>query len=120
MEKSTVRQIRDIQQQADALLTGPANEQALLEFAKYHTELKTFLAESLEPGFALDHVSTIPDFHPENISNSGKKAAGLIGLVIGGLWGGALVKHSQLQNALNEIREIQGKYASLEFLMRND
>jgi len=55
-----LRQIKDIQVQADRLIKGQADLVEIENFAKYSYELKTYLINNIKDDFMLKYVNEIP------------------------------------------------------------
>ncbi len=115
-----LRQVRDIQTMAQSLIAGKPSTEYFITFARYNRELKAHLTKVLEPGFARDHLTTIPDFeaNAETKTSRGVSIA-LAALGAVGIAPAFLVQSAQQKEMLDVVREIQGKYASMEFLMGN-
>ena len=113
-----LRQVRDIQAMAQGLIAGKPTAEDFSTFSRYNQELKEHLAKVLEPGFARDHLNSIPDLEADvdtKVSRGVSIALAALGAV--GIAPAFLVQSAQQKEMLDVVREIQGKYASMEFLM---
>lgn len=112
-----IRQIVDIQVQADRLIKTNADINEIELFAQYNDEIKSFLIENIDDEIVLNFVKEIPDLNIEEIETKTNFITLLLGLFVGGV---ALYNEKQKSlKALNKIRDIRGKYASAEFMLKN-
>lgn len=108
----------DIQVQADRLIKGKADLSEIEDFAKYSYELKTYLYENIQDDLILKYVREIPTLTLDDEIND----AGFIDNLLyffGGLFGGYSLEQKKQAEALDIIRDIKGKYASAEFMLKN-
>jgi hypothetical protein len=90
------------------------------QFSKFHSELKSFLVSTISEEYILKHIHSIPDFDLDALENSNAEIfyASILGSFLGLI--GILNKDRKKINAAKEIiRDVKGKYASLEFLLKN-
>jgi hypothetical protein len=116
--RNVLRQIVDIQVQADRLIKGKADLSEIEDFAKYSYELKTYLYENIQDDLILKYVREIPTLTLDDEIND----AGFIDNLLyffGGLFGGYSLEQKKQAEALDIIRDIKGKYASAEFMLKN-
>jgi hypothetical protein len=59
---SPLRQIQDIQVQAERLISNKANLDQIAEFSKYSDEIKFYLMENIDDEEILSYVRDIPIF----------------------------------------------------------
>lgn len=118
-KRNVLRQIKDIQQQADRLIKRKANLNEIQDFSKYSSELKNFLVNNIKDEFILNYVSEIPvlDLNDEN-----ENISGLLTVILyyfGGWLGIYGREEIKKDKALKTIKRIRDKYASAEFMLKN-
>ncbi|MFD2724898.1 hypothetical protein [Hyunsoonleella rubra] len=117
MNRNIIRQIVDIQAQAERLVKSNAEMTEIEQFAQYNREIKSFLLKNIDDGFVLNFVKDIPDLEIEEIETKTGIISVLLSLFVGGI---ALYNEKQKsQKALKIVRDIRGKYASAEFMLKN-
>ena len=118
---SPLRQIQDIQVQAERLISNKANLDQIAEFSKYSDEIKFYLMENIDDEEILSYVRDIPTFEIEE-SELEKTAegifAGILSIASYGL-AGYFRNQRARDKALDVVRDIRSKYASIEFMCRN-
>jgi len=111
---SYLRQIRDVQVQADKLISENVSMSDLEAFDRYSLELKNFLLERVVEADILQAVREIPSVEtsvkPESFFQFFLSL--ISSLVRGGLESKATIE------AKESVRDVRNKYASIEFLMR--
>lgn len=123
MTSSVFRQIRDIQNQASKLVDEKPSLVDLEEFSRFNEEMKLYLVKNLEQDEIVEHVLSIP-----NVIEVEEEAIGIpiyalmiITLLTVGL-SYLYVKHVEESRRISlmqdQVREVQGKYATLEFLLK--
>lgn len=118
-QRNILRQITDIQVQADRLIKGQADLTEIEDFAKYSYELKTFLTRNIQDDFIQKYVKDIPIL---DLDEESQDADGFINNLLyffGGLFGAYSIEQRKKAEALDVIRDIKGKYASAEFMLKN-
>src|SRR5690606_19013788 len=108
----------DIQAQAERLTSTKIEITQIEDFSKYNEEIKSFLLENVKDDFILKYIREIPCINFENFETKDS----IITVLIGFLGGGLISYYRQNQKneqALNIVREIRGKYASAEFMLKN-
>jgi hypothetical protein len=117
MNRNIIRQIVDIQAQAERLIRTKSNIVEIEQFAKYNNEIKSYLISNIDDEFVLKYVKDIPDLDINDVETKTRIITILLSLFVGGI---ALYHEKQKsQRALKTIRDIKGKYASAEFMLRN-
>ncbi|WP_282079645.1 hypothetical protein [Aquimarina algiphila] len=118
MNNSILRQVTDIQLQADRLIKEKVSLEQISQFAQYSDEIKSFLLSIIKDDFVLNYINEIPDLNlEEEIKPSG--VIGILALIFGGIGGSYYNEKRKIDNAKNNIREIRNKYASAEFMLKN-
>jgi hypothetical protein len=118
MNRNILRQITDIQIQADKITATPPNSSEIIDFERYNEEIKTYLIQNVKDDFILSYVREIPCVPIEDLEGNTSLLASLMGLFSGGL--GFNIQHmKKLERAKEAIAIIKGKYASIEFLLKN-
>ncbi|AXT21027.1 hypothetical protein D7030_08450 [Flavobacteriaceae bacterium AU392] len=117
MSRNIIRQIVDIQNQADRLIKNKANIVEIEQFSQYNDEIKSFLESNIEDEFILNYVRAIPNLDIEQEDTK----LGILNIVLSIFFGGitSYRERQKADNALNKIRDIRGKYASAEFMLKN-
>jgi len=117
-KRNIIRQITDIQNQAERLIKRKSSLVEIEQFADYSSEIKLFLIKYIDEDFILKHVHEIPDL---NLHESDSKP-GLFDLIIYSFnfgLGAYSKERRKADKALKTVRDIRGKYASLEFMLKN-
>lgn len=117
MNQLIYRQIVDIQAQAERLIKSKADLNELELFSQYNHEIKSYLLSYIDDSFILNHVNEIPELNLEEIEENTTILSVLLGLFTGGR--SILGNKIKSEKALEIVRNIRGKYASLEFLLKN-
>lgn len=111
-----IRQIRDIQAQADKIISGENSPEAIEAFAKYSLELKTYIYEKIESSEIKTFVYDLPDI---NYERAQLKPWQYLLIIIMPAWWIALYKDYVSKNkATEEIVSARGKFATLELLVK--
>lgn len=120
MNNHLMRQVKDIQVQAERLIQTNAAIEDLEEFNDYNIELKTYLLATITDPMVLTFIQEIPDKlinHKEIVRQRVWFAA------LTFLFSGLIALYTQRveqQDAISTVREIRGKYASIEFLLKRN
>ena len=117
--KNIVRQIKDIQVQADRLIKNNADVTEIEDFAKYSQELKTFLIQNIKDDFILNYLHDIPVLDLDEQSEITESFLYSLLHFFGGALGIYSSELKKKANALDKIRDIKSKYASVEFMLKN-
>jgi len=119
-QRNVLRQIRDIQVQADRLIKNKADLIEIENFAKYAYELRTYLTTHIKDEFILKYVNEVPilDLNEKSEIND---IVRLLFRVFGGVFGAYSIYREQKKRskALETIKNIKNKYASAEFMLKN-
>ena len=119
MTPTTLRQIKDIQFQADRLVNQRATIHGINEFNQYNEELKKYLIENLNDQEIVDRVKQIPKILEEAEKENGPRSF-FVSILM--LFAPAFVNYYRdkqlIEDAKEYIREARGKYASIEFLLK--
>lgn len=117
-QKNILRQITDIQVQAERLIKNKSDITQVEQFAAYSNEIKTFLLNNISDEFILNQIKEIPDLDLEQ-TESNSRFINLFLNVLGGSIGIYSSERRKADEALDKIRDIRGKYASTEFMLKN-
>lgn len=110
----------DIQAQADRLIKTKANLVEIEQFAKYNDEIKSYLLANIEDDFVLKYVKEIPDLNIDEFETKAGLSTVILILISSFSGGIALYNERRIASkALRTIRDIKGKYASAEFMLKN-
>lgn len=118
MTRNIVRQVADIQAQAERLTTGKTELSQIEDFSRYNEEIKSFLLENVKDDFILKYIQEIPSINFKNLDTKDNILMVFLGMISGGL-GSYYRQNQKTEQALNVVREIRGKYASAEFMLKN-
>lgn len=121
MNNNVLRQIKDIQVQAERLISNKANLNEIREFSNYSKEIKLFLIENIGNHFILSKVHEIPEIQIQDSTSTKEISKNVFGYFFG-VFGGLiyLLKSNKKQDeAINFVRDVKGKYGTLEFLLKN-
>ncbi len=108
-----IRQIKDIQAQADKIQTGDNSPEAIESFSKYSQELKSYVIKRIDSDEIKSYLKEIPDI------NYSKTTIKLWQYLIFPSWWLSVAKDYQAKNkTLEQIKLVRGKYATLEILVK--
>jgi len=111
--KLLLRQIRDIQSQADKILTGENSNESIETFARYSAELKNYIASTIASHEIKSYAMDLPEI------NYSRSAIKLWQYLILPSWWITLYKDYQAKNrTIEEIKMVRGKYSSMELLIK--
>lgn len=120
MDRNILRQIKDIQVQAERLISDQPDLVEIYEFGNYSKQLKSYLLANVKDEYILNFIVQIPELEESLNSGSGKTGVLTAILIAVAPW---LLNYFQERNKIGQgqeiIRDIRGKYASVEFLMKN-
>ena len=108
-----LRQIQDIQAQADRVLNGDNGSESLENFSRYCSELKTFISSHIEQNSIREYAANLPDI---NYQRNEIKLWHY--LFLPSLWIGLYRDYHARNKTLQEIATARGVYASLELLVK--
>jgi hypothetical protein len=119
MEKETsyrliIRQLRDIQAQADKIMHGNDSEDTILTFAKYSSELRSFILTHVDSPEIRSFLMDLPEveYSPRVIH--------FWQYILIPSWLVAMYYDYQArQEAVREIGVVQGKFATLEVMVKS-
>jgi hypothetical protein len=108
-----LRQLKDIQAQADKILTGEKSNETIETFARYSTELKSYVKKNVESEEIKSFSAVLPEI------NYSRAEIKLWQYLILPSWWITLYKDYQAKNkTIEEINLVRGKYATLELLVK--
>ena len=108
-----MRQLTDIQSQADKILSGDKSNEKIEGFARYSIDLKEYIAKKMNNERINSYLVEIPDV---NYSRTHVK---LWQYLILPTWWYLLYKDYMARDkSLEEINTIRGKYAHLELIIK--
>ena len=114
-----VRQLYDIQNQADKLISGHADLDQIANFAKYNLEMKSFLLQHVGDDFILGFIQEIPEFEESSTVEVGRSLLSIITYFIVG-WLVLIWKEKrEIADKLETVRDIKGKYATITPMLTN-
>jgi hypothetical protein len=108
-----IRQLRDIQAQADKILTGDNSSEAIEGFARYSTELKNFISKHYDYANVQAYLTELPKI------NYAKTQVKLWQYLLLPSWWISLYHDYRARNkAMDAIRLTKDKYATLTLLLK--
>lgn len=108
-----LRQIKDIQAQADKILQGEDSPEAIETFSRYSTELKRYIQQHVQSQEIMAYLKDLPEINYARVNIS------IWQYVLLPYWGIILYNDYQARNrAREEISLVRGKYGTLELLVR--
>ena len=108
-----LRQLKDIQAQADKILTGEDSNERIETFAKYSIELKDYISKNVESKEIKMYLTELPNI------NYSRTQVKLWQYLFWPSWWLSLYKDYLAKNrTIEEIRLVKGKYSTLELLVR--
>lgn len=120
MDQQVFRQIKDIQVQADRIISDRPGLENIYEFGKYSKQIKKYLLENVKDEMVLGYVRQIPDLE-EEIDNP-QVSSGILSVILFVIAGWLLLyfrERRRVDHGKDIVRDIRGKYASIEFLLKN-
>lgn len=121
MDQQVFRQIKDIQVQADRIISDRPGLENIYEFGKYSKQIKKYLLENVKDEMVLGYVRQIPDLE-EEIDNP-QVSSGIVSVILFVIAGWLLLyfrERRRVDHGKDIVRDIRGKYASIEFLLKNN
>jgi hypothetical protein len=108
-----LRQLKDIQAQADKILAGENSNEVIETFSKYSIELKDYMLNKIDSPEIKSYLKEIPEI------NYSRTKVKLWQYLILPMWWIALYNDYQAKNeALEDVQMVKGKYATLEMLVK--
>jgi hypothetical protein len=108
-----LRQLKDIQAQAEKILTGENSNEAIESFAKYSSELKSYIFKNVDSQQIRSYLSELPEI------NYSRTEIKLWQYLILPSWWISMYNDYQAKNkTIEEINLVKGKYATLELLVK--
>ena len=117
---SVLRQLKDIQAQAENLEDKNTTIQDFEAFGKYSSELKEYLLQQERDDFVLKLVNEIPELDISKLKGKDGGLLAALSLVANALGASIINDHQKKLEALEVARTIKGKYASIEFIYKNN
>lgn len=108
-----IRQLKDIQAQADKIASRESSQEIIEAFARYSVELKEYIAKNIESQQIRAYLSELPEI---NYSRTTIKLWQY--LIMPSWWISAYNDYRNREQAVQEIRATRGRYATLEILVR--
>ncbi len=118
MNRNILRQITDIQVQADRILTSKGSFEQIEEFSIYNEEIKKFLVDNVKDEFILQFIHEIPIVNYEELDSKNSILAIIFNFISFGT-GSIFQRNKKMDQALESVAEIRGKYASMEFMLKD-
>ncbi len=115
MKNNLLRQLIDIQNQADIILKGNISPDELTIFLKYLIELKSYIQKNIENELIQKIIVEIPELEFNDVIKNAK-TVNLLGFDLSGLFG----KTNKLETAEDLINLTKSKFASIETILRNN
>jgi len=113
-----LRQVKDLQAQADRLIKSKGNMPEIEAFALFNDEVKEILLKQLNDEFVLNYIKTIPSLDIDNIETKSNFFIVILSIFFGNL-GVAYSEQDRINKALTVVKEISDKYSSYEMMIKN-
>jgi hypothetical protein len=107
------RQLKDIQAQADKILTGENSDEVIETFARYSTELKQYIQKNIESNEIKLYLSELPEINYERTQIKFWQY-----LIFPSWWLDLYKDYIERNKTIQEISVVRGKYSTLELLVR--
>ncbi|HYF69505.1 MAG TPA: hypothetical protein VD884_15275 [Ohtaekwangia sp.] len=108
-----LRQLKDVQAQADRILKGESSSESIETFARYSIELKSYISTHVNSQEITSYLAELPEI---NYTRTDIK---LWQYLILPSWWITLYKDYHAKNrTIEEINSVRGKYATLELLVK--
>jgi hypothetical protein len=108
-----LRQLKDIQAQADKIISGENSPESVETFALYSTELKNYIISNISAHEIISYLQELPevDYSPVGIK--------WWEMILLPWWGINLYNDYKAREIIiQNIAEVRGKYGTLELLLR--
>ncbi|MEL6864132.1 MAG: hypothetical protein AAFP19_06930 [Bacteroidota bacterium] len=115
MNQNILRQVKDIQYQADKLLKGHPSLSDIKDFRRYAQEINTFLQKHIDIPEVHQLVDDIPSIKVDLIDLK----TGLLFMIMPAVLVTWYYERRLINIARSDIQIAKGKYASIEFLLKN-
>lgn len=112
-QRLLIRQLKDIQSQADKISNGENSSENIEAFARYSIELKGYIEKNVESQLIKSYLNELPD-----ISYSKLNVKLWQYLILPSWWVSSYRDYQAKNQAVREINQVRGKYATLELLVR--
>jgi hypothetical protein len=99
---SIVRQVIDLQAQAERLIRTGGNMPEIEAFSQYNEEIKTYLLDHISDEFVLNYIKTIPSLDIDTIETKSSILTVILGLFSGGSSAAYNEKH-KIERALEQV-----------------
>ena len=107
------RQLKDVQAQAEQIITGDNSDEVLETFAKYSTELKEYIQKNIASPEIKAYLIELPEI------NYKRTQIKLWQYLIFPSWWVSLYKdYLERNKTVQEIALVRGKYSTLELLVK--
>jgi hypothetical protein len=108
-----LRQLKDIQAQADKIQTGENSDEAIEAFAKYSVELKNYISANVQSQEVRSFLADLPEIDYRRMEIKFWQY-----LILPSWWIAWYNDYHARNRAIQEINMVRGKYATLELLVR--
>ena len=114
--KLLFRSLKDVQAQADRILSGDKSHEAIRSFAHYSVELKKHIAKNVEDEHIKHYLIQIPDI--KHSRTEIKLWQFIICLMLPVLWVSLYQIYKTREKSIAEVRVAGEKYANLEIMLK--
>lgn len=108
-----IRQVKDIQAQADKILSGDNSEESIETFSRYLDELRDFIHTHIEVQEIRSYLSELPE-----IEYAPKTIQLWQYLVFPAWWVAMYHDHVARNEAVRDVSIARGKFATLELMIK--
>ena len=117
---SILRQLKDIQVQAENLERDHVELSDFDDFGKYSNEIKAYLLSTETDEFVLGLINEIPELDTSQLKGKDRGIFSWIALIASIAGSSIISDHQKKLEAIEIVRTIKGKYASIEFILKNN
>ena len=108
------RSLKDVQAQADRILSGDKSHEAIRNFANYSVELKKYIAKNIDNETIIRYLTQIPDVNHSRVEIKLWQF-----LILFPIWWYSLYKNYMAKKkSIDEVRLAREKYANLEIMLK--
>jgi replicative superfamily II helicase len=108
-----LRQLKDIQAQAEKIMAGEDSEEALEAFSKYSSDLKEWINQTVEHENIKSYLIDLPE-----INYSSAKAKLWQYLILPSAWVSLYNDYHAKNKTIQNINIVRSKYATLELMIK--
>ena len=109
-----LRSLKDVQAQADRILSGEKSHETIRNFAVYSIELKRYINENINDDNIICYLSQIPD-----INHTRTEIKLWQFLILPAWWFNLYKNYIAKEKSVAEVRTTREKYANIEIMLKD-